>query len=603
MENFNLNQVSIDDGFFKGKLELNSSSIINNVYARFKETGRVDALKCIPTPNPTDVYWDSDIAKMIEGAAYILNRVDDKNIKKWYDEIVEDIINNQREDGYFNSNFQVYQPENVFKYRPMHELYCAGHLFEAAVAADKYLNDRRLLSFADKYVDYIYKRFVVDKDTAFTTPGHEEIELALIKLYEHTNNEKYLELCKFFIDNRGLKPEPEIFDGIPEYSQSHLPVREQETAVGHAVRALYLYIAMADLARISNDQKLKNALDKISDDIINKKMYVTGGLGSRHLGERFTEPYDLPNHDAYSETCASIALAFFCDRMFRLTKNPKFCDVLERALYNGILSGVSLDGQSFFYINPLELYLNKIKENDKHKHTHFEDYFPISQRIKVFLCSCCPPNICRFIEQIPQFIYYRENDTIYVNQCVSSTLNEDVFIKMNSDIPYTGKVNITVNSFGKNITLKVRKPRWCDSKFKNVDGEYIVFSGVFNNEIIELDFNIKVKKAYANPLVDADVGKTAITYGPLIFCAESVDNDSPLSSIIIDKVENAKIDLDRQGDFPVKIKLPVKAIVINEKLYSFEKPTLKDATLSLIPYFAWANRGETDMRVWFSCKI
>ena len=354
------------------------------------------------------------------------------------------------------------------------------------------------------------------------------------------------------------------------------------------MRALYLYIAMADLARIKGDKQLLNALDKISDDIINKKMYVTGGLGSRHLGERFTEPYDLPNQDAYSETCASIALAFFCDKMFRLTKNPKFCDVLERTLYNGILSGVSLDGKSFFYVNPLEVYLNKIKENDKHKHTHFEDYFPLSQRVKVFTCSCCPPNICRFIERIPQFIYYLDDHTLYINQFISSSLNSDVSVKMNSDLPYSGKIKITINSFGKNITVKIRKPSWCNGKFDNLDGDYLVFSGVFNDNIIEVDFNIQLKKVYSNPLVDADAGKVCLAYGPLILCAESIDNDNALSTVIIDDILDSKIKIDRKSDSCIKVSVPVKALEINDWLYSFDKPVLKDAILNLIPYFAWA---------------
>ena len=603
MQNFTLKEVAVSSGFFKDKMDLNAKSIIHNVYDTFKKTGRVDAMKCVRGLEHTDIAWDSDIAKIIEGAAYVLHRNEDKNIRKWYDEIINDITSNQRDDGYFNSNFQVYQPENVFKFRPAHELYCAGHLFEAAVACDKYLGDNRLLTFADKYVDYIYKRFVIDKDTEFTTPGHEEIELALLRLYEHTGDEKYKKLCEFFIDNRGKKAETEMGDSNLEYSQSHLPVREQFTAVGHAVRAMYLYIAMADLARINYDDELKLALEKISEDIFGRKMYVTGGLGSTHSGERFTAPYDLPNVDAYSETCASIALAFFCDRMFRLTKNPKFCDVLERVLYNGILSGVSLDGSSFFYRNPLEIYINKAKADMKYHKTPFEIFYPESQRFKVFGCACCPPNICRFLEVIPEFIYYRDGDTVYVNQLISSTLNSDVYVNMTSDAPYTGKVTLNVNSFGKVVTIKIRKPRWCDDKFENTDGEYIVFSGVFDNQTINLEFSMKVKEVYSNPLVDADVGKVCLSYGPLVLCAEMIDNSVPLSSIIVDDVKNAKVCIDKESNLCVKVDVPAKHFVIDEKLYSFNKPTIKDVNLSLIPYFAWANRGETDMRVWFTAKI
>ena len=411
MRSANLFGSVITGGFFRKKLDTNAAVTLPSVYERFMETGRVEALKCRKSDKIVPICWDSDMAKWIEGAVYVLYEKEDENIRGLIDAAVKDIVENQLESGYYNPHFQVYEPENIFKKRTEHELYCAGHIFEAAVAASQYIGDNRLLEFSEKYVDYIYDRFVLKRDTAFTTPGHEEIELALFKLYDHTGKDKYRELAEFFINERGKRKEDEYAPEVYNYSQSGFPVREQRTAEGHSVRALYLYTAIAEMARVENDEELKAVVETVFNDIIEKKQYITGGIGSAHEGERFTYAYDLPNLTAYSETCASIAMAFFSGKMLELTGSAVCGDAFERVLYNGILSGVSLSGDKFFYVNPLEMELEKVRYNSL---VPWKQAMPIPKRVKLFECSCCPPNLCRFFGELAQYIYFEgENELMF----------------------------------------------------------------------------------------------------------------------------------------------------------------------------------------------
>lgn len=604
MDNINLYHSKLNGGFFGERLNINAETTIKSVYKRFKETGRFAALKCKKQQNPTHIFWDSDVAKWLEAVAYLLNRVEDKEIRFWYDEAVNDIVENQLSCGYFNSYFQVYEPENIFKRRTDHELYCAGHLFEAAVASSEYLHDDRLLHFSKKYVDYIYDRFVVKKDTGFTTPGHEEIELALIRLYKLTNEKKYKDLAMFFINERGTHDESEYALNAHEYSQSHLPVREQFTAEGHAVRALYLYIAMADMAKIENDKELQIAVEKLFDDIVNKKMYITGGVGGSHFGERFSCDYDLPNFMAYSETCGAIALALFCDRMLRLTGEAKYGHVFERVLYNGLLSGISLSGDAFFYVNPLEMRQDKVDYNSK---LHgWQEPLPIKERIHVFDCSCCPPNICRFMEELAGFIWYTDEEKreITLSQHISSLLICDLAdIELTSDFPYGGKIKLKINSHGKNLKLKVRIPEWCEKKFNNAQNGYLIFEKVFDDEILEIEFPMSVRVVYANPLVNENSGKVAFTYGPLVLCSESIDNQFNLSAVTVDGKQNAEVKISDNSQYVLSVSIPVNYFVPSDKLYSFDEPRTEKKVLKLIPYFAWNNRGVGDMKVWFSVNF
>lgn len=600
MDNSNLKQSKINGGFFAERLEINVQTTVRSIHERFAETGRFEAMKCRKSQTPTHIFWDSDVAKWLESAAYLLHRKEDAQIRAWYNETVDVILSNQLPCGYFNSYFQVYEPTNIFKRRTDHELYCAGHLFEAATAASEYLHDDRLLRFSEKFVDYIYDRFVTKKDTAFTTPGHEEIELALLRLYRLTRKDKYKELAKFFIDERGMREEDEYASGAHMYSQSHLPVREQTTAEGHAVRAIYLYIAMADLAEADNDSALRNAAERLFDDIVNKKMYITGGVGSAHCGERFAAAYELPNFTAYNETCASIALALFCDRMLRLTGEAKYGHVFERVLYNGLLSGISLDGKSFFYVNPLEMQRDRVANNELQS-VHRERY-PIIERVEIFDCSCCPPNISRFMEELASFIWYIDDakGEITLSQHITSTLSCDLAdIELLSDFPYNGKLKLKINSHGKNLKLRIRVPEWCDKKFDNVQDGYAVYEKVFDNEILETEFPMKLRAVYANSTVNEDSGKVAFTYGPLILCAESTDNSFALSAVAVNPSKKAETTIRSGSEYVVSVKIPAIYFVPHQSLYSFDAPKTEKKTLRLIPYFAWNNRGAGDMKVWF----
>ncbi|MBE5733098.1 MAG: glycoside hydrolase family 127 protein [Clostridiales bacterium] len=606
MENFSLRQIKLTDGFFYERQKINAQTTLPAIYTRFSETGRFKAIKCINEPPHSHVYWDSDVAKWLESASYILARKEDEQVRAWYDEAIDDIVKNQCENGYFNSYFQVYKPDEIFTHRHDHELYCAGHLFEAAVASSKYLNDNRLLGVCEKYVDYIYERFVEKKDTAFTTPGHEEIELALLRLYRLTKKEKYKTLAKYFLDNRGLSEEDNII-----LAQSHIPIREQVSAEGHAVRATYLYTAMADFAQLTNDTQIKQNLEMIFNDIIKRKMYITGGTGSTHCGERYTVAYDLPNYSAYSETCASVGLVFFCDQMLRLTGNKIYGDVLERALYNGVLAGISLSGDNFFYVNPLEMQLERTKDHlDKAKHTVLNRYVyvercPIPKRVKIFSTSCCPPNICRLIEKIPQYVWYADekNSTLTLSQYVSSSLSSDfVDATIFSSMPYSGKVQLKINSKGKKITLRIRKPAWSSASFENEKNGYLIYEGVFENTEINVDFSPSLKKVYSNPLVAENSGKVALTYGPIVLCAEGSDNDFNIFGVKIGDISKAKIEPLNSSPYALNVTLPVSYFEDSGELYSYEQGREIIKTLKLIPYFAWANRKENDMRVWFPNK-
>ncbi|MBE7067721.1 MAG: glycoside hydrolase family 127 protein [Clostridiales bacterium] len=601
MKTFSLKESRITDGFWANRQKINAENTIPAVYNRFKETGRFDALKCEKKETPSHVFWDSDAAKWLESAAYLLSRKEDKQIRAWYDEAVEDICKNQREDGYFNSYFQVYAPEKIFTARHDHELYCAGHLFEAAVAGKKYLNDDRLLKFSEKYVDYIYERFVEKQDTAFLTPGHQEIELALLKLYELTGKEKYKELSSYFLEKRANN-EKDLNDDILErwggidITLTGTPIRKQTEAFGHAVRAMYLYIAMADMARITGDEELRKVTERLFESVTENKMYITGGIGSTNHAERFTVPYHLPNETSYAETCAAVGLAFFCDRMQKLTGEAKYGHVFERVLYNGILSGISLDGESFFYVNHMEFQTSC--------DLLLKDGRANPNRQKVFNTSCCPPNISRFIEQLPSFIWYadEEKNELILSQYISSSLSNDfVDASITSSFPQSGKVCVKVNSKGKNITLKLRIPHWCDKKFENAKDGYLVYEGVFNGEEICVDFDMRVRRTFANAHAWENTGKTAVTYGPIVLCAEGQDNDVNLGRIAIGCTKDAVVE-KTDDDFAIRVTIPAYTIKNAKSLYTFDSPEYEEHSLRMVPYFTWSNRGVNDMRIWFSFK-
>ena len=455
MKPIDYKSVSLKEGFWKRVRALNATVSLKNIYRRFEETGRFDAIRCERREKPPHIFYDSDVAKWLEAAAYLQADYPDQDVRAIIDETVRTIVKNQLPCGYFNSFYQVYQPDKIFMERTEHELYCAGHLIEAAVALDKCGVNSDLLPAMCRYADYIFERFYVCRDTGFTTCGHPEIELALVRLYEHTGEKNYLTLAKYFLDERGKRAE-EIYPNMDRaYDQSHMPVREQRDAVGHSVRALYLYSAMADVGRLTGDEELLTACRALYDDIVCTKLYITGGVGSGWYGERFTIPYDLPNAEAYAETCAGIAFVFFCERMAMSGNRAEYHAALERTLYNNVLAGESLDGKAFFYVNPLEA---DAKYAAYARTMPGMPFKPLLERVEVFDCSCCPPNLVRLFGQIGGVVYGEEDGVLYVDQYISSEVSAcGMTLSLMTDLPYSGSVSAALTGNGR---IAFRIPEW-----------------------------------------------------------------------------------------------------------------------------------------------
>lgn len=595
MKLFNFDKVELKNGYVYNKQELNRKITINSVYDRFYDTGRITAFDFKwrnGDENKPHFFWDSDVAKWIEGAAYIISQHPDAELEKKIEWLIDRIEENQGHDGYFNIYFSVIDPANRFKNRDWHELYCAGHLFEAAVAYAEATGKERFLNCMEKYADYIYRVFVEEKSAAFTTPGHEEIELALVKMYRYTGKKKYLDLAAFFINERGTHE-----DEVTEYNQSYAPVREQKEALGHSVRAVYLYSAMADLAYELKDEALEKACKTLYSDMVNKKMYITGGLGSTYVGEAFTKPYDLPNEEAYTETCASIGLMFFCRRMMRLDNASTYADTIERAFYNGVMAGLSIDGKSFFYENPLEITLL-----DHFSNMYGTKRYPITQRLECFTCSCCPPNINRLLPSLGDYIYGYEDDTLYINQFAGSML-DDGKIKCEIVTAYPVDGNVLVRAEGVS-KVAVRIPSWCDS-FRT-ESSYTMCGGyaVFENAgEISVEFDMTPFAVCANVGVVKDAGKLCVQAGPIVYCAEAVDNGENLHALSISPEFGYSVSYDEKTGLNLLEIDGYRSENVTDKLYSRaakESAVKKPVKIKLIPYSTFANRGETDMLTWIS---
>lgn len=600
MQNIEFSDIEITGGYWKRRQDINKSVTLKSVYDRFRETHRFDALKCEwkdGEPDMPHIFWDSDVAKWIEGAAYILNSKDDEAAAEIIEDAIDCIIKNSDENGYFNSHFLVTEQSNRFRNRECHELYCAGHLIEAAVAYYEITGKDRFLKAMCKYADYIEKVFKTDKSAAFTTPGHPEIELALMKLYKVTGEKRYANLAKYFIDEHGIHPEErDYFEwATPYFNQDEIPIKDRETAEGHCVRALYLMCGAADVAYEYGDKELKKACERVFDNIVNKRMYITGGVGSTHIGETFTIDYDLPNRTAYAETCAAISLAMFANRMLKFGADSKYSDIVEKAIYNGVMSGVSLDGKSFFYENPLEIdtEFNIVNTSTKQK-----ERFPITQRLEVFGCSCCPPNILRFVASIAGFLYSFDDEIVYVHQYMDSKTNTDgIKITQMTEYPANGKITVRCESDKKYIAFRI--PAWC--KTFEINREYVMKKGyayvaLGGEDEIKINFDMPVRIIAANRRVHANAGRVAVMRGPVVYCAEGVDNGADLKSVSIDI--NAEFEVNDS-----KLLLPVLQTKAyrpkeNESLYYEACDDYEEIPLTLIPYYAFANRGETEMEVW-----
>ncbi len=589
-------KVDLTSGYLFEKQELNRKITMEAVYDRFCETGRVDAIAC-RWREGDDLrphhFWDSDVAKWMEGAAYILCKHEALDLEKRIEDIVAKIRENQDSDGYFNSFFMTVMPDARFTDRDKHELYCAGHLIEAAVAIAESTGREGLLRLMEKYVEYIYRVFVQkDPDLVqaqFTTPGHEEIELALLRLYAYTKNPMHLGLAEFFLNQRGVAREAWKDD----YNQSHLPIREQTEALGHAVRALYLYCGMASLAKVTEDEALVRACKTLWQDLTTRKMYVTGAFGSTCIGETFTSPYDLPMDTAYAETCAAIGMMFFGNRMLELENHARYADMVERSLYNGVLAGLSLDGKSFFYENPLEINLSERFENRWGKRK-----LAITQRVECFRCSCCPPNLNRVLASLGNYVYGLDGDTLYVNQYASALLRDGAVVaEQQTDYPRSGSVIVAARGVK---TVALRIPGWCE-RF-TLNRPYLMQNGYAlvenDGSEIELKLDMTPTAVFADPRVIRAEHRMAIMRGPIVYCAEAVDNGENLHAYTVSPDFTWE---EQEDDFFGLPTLTVSAKRLENfegTLYSRQVPRSAETTLKLIPFSGFANRGESDMAVW-----
>ncbi len=602
--------VNLKSGFWYDRYELNKNVSLENVRQRFEESGRFDALRFNfhKTGKHPHIFFDSDVAKWIEAVAYLYTK--DPDSMKQYIEVCEELIESmekaQRPDGYLNSTHQQIHPGDIFKIRNNHELYCAGHLIEAAVAYAEATGHERFLKIMEHYCDCIYKAFITEKTAAFITPGHEEIELALIRLYRYTHNQKYFLMAEFFLKNRGFHNEMYVYENNRSGTQDDVDIYNLHSAKGHAVRALYFYSGIADLVKETEDETLLNNLNDVFEDIVNRKMYITGGVGSTYRTESFTVPYDLPNGTAYSESCAAIAMVMFATRMRRLCRASKYGDTVERVLYNSLISSTSLDGKSFFYVNPLEIAMEE-RGREESVDVRKREWLPITQRVEVFDCSCCPPNINRFFGNFEGIISIEEDGHLTVEQYISSDINSKYGrVTVSENYALDGKVRLGSNNYSAEI-LSIRIPQWCREMDITLNGQradYTVADGyadikVTNEFGIELDFHIAPRAICANPMVSADVGRAALTFGPLVYCLEKADNSERLNHISVDfsKLNEALIEQDFHKFN--SITLPAYRDKADSRLYfDLDEAENERITAKFIPYYAFANRNEGDMLVW-----
>jgi DUF1680 family protein len=570
------------------------------------------------------VFQDSDFYKWIEAVGYALMTGPDPVLEETADRAIDIVCAAQLPNGYIDTYYIINGMDKSFSdLRDHHELYCLGHLIEGAVSYYQATGKDKLLNAAEKYADYVASLFGTGEGKINGYPGHEIAEMALFALYDLTGEEKYKNLAEYFINERGKAPnyfekEHPDMKGKPDYyHQAHIPVREQTEAVGHAVRAVYLYSGMADMARLTGDKDLLNACERLFDSIVNTKMYITGGIGATHLGESFSLPYDLPNDTAYSETCAAIGLVFFAERMLRIKADSKYSDVMELALFNTVLSGMALDGKSFFYVNPLEVIPENCKKDERKTHVK-----PVRQ--KWFGCACCPPNIARLITSLGRYIYTEDENTLYAHLYVGSdtakTVNgRPVSVSMESGFPNNGNVKIAVSgAAGSGFRLALRIPGWtCGSYRLNVNGAsekeikdgYIYIEDFAEDAVIDISFDMIPRLMAADSRVAEDNLKVAVTRGPIVYCMEEADNGDKLRQIKLDR--NVSFTEEMTGEFGydvVTLRTDAKRIVrtvtsakpfgeLYGEFASFEE---KEISLRLIPYYLWANRGENEMSVYIN---
>jgi hypothetical protein len=588
-------EVKIEDQFWSPRIKTNREKTIPHDFKMCEETGRIDnfakAGGLMAGEFRGIFYDDSDLYKAIEGAAYSLATHPDAELDKYLDMIIAKIAAAQQKNGYLYTYYTLKEPEKKFTdLKSHHELYCAGHLMEAAVAHHRATGKRTFLDVAIKLADHIDSAFGPGK--LQDPDGHEEIELALVKLYNLTHEERYLKLARFFIDQRG-RPEKRKLWGL--YFQDHKPLTEQQEAVGHAVRAMYFFCGAADVATATGDVSYITALDRLWENLVQKKMYITGGIGARHGGESFGDNYELPNEAAYAETCAAVGNALWNHRMNLLHADAKYADTLERVLYNGFLSGVSLSGDKFFYVNPLA---------SRGKH-HRQAWYGT---------ACCPSNVVRFLPSVPEYLYATGKDAIYVNLYAAGTATvslgeQKVKITQETKYPWEGKVKLTIES-PKDVQfdLYLRVPGWVKGQYGatmsidngrgvppkvEVDKGYLKLAHVHGEQSrVDFGFNMDVQRVAADPNVKADVGRVALQRGPIVYCLEACDNGG--------RVFNLSLPKDSELKTEYRADLLGGVMVVKGKALAWQAGNAppKEVELTAVPYYAWDNREPGEMIVW-----
>ena len=614
--------VKVTDAFWGQRLQASRETTIPLAFSKCEETGRYENF--VKAANPSDEYEvgglafdDTDVYKTIEGASYLLQTYPDAKLEAYIDSVLVIVKAAQEPDGYLYTS-RTMNPKHPHEWAGTkrwelvedlsHEFYNLGHMVEGAIAHYQATGKRNFLDIAIAYADCVCREIGDGEDQVVRVPGHQIAEMALAKLYLVTGEKKYLDQAKFFLDKRGYTTRTDA------YSQAHKPVLAQDEAVGHAVRAAYMYAGMADVAALTGDQGYIDAIDAIWDNIVTKKLYITGGIGATSNGEAFGKNYELPNMSAYCETCAAIGNVYVNHRLFLLHGESKYYDVLERTLYNGLISGVSLDGGGFFYPNPLE----SIGQH---------------QRQPWFGCACCPSNICRFIPSLPGYIYATKGADVYVNLFMSNTSNinvngKKVSLSQETRYPWNGDIAITVdNNKAGQWTMKVRVPGWVRGQvvpsnlYEYTDGKRLGYSISVNGEkvegelvngyfcidrkwkkgdVVRVHFDMEARTVKANYRVEADRGRISVERGPIVYCAEWPDNDFDVLSILMNR--EPEFELVERPD----LLYGLNQLVTDAQTLNYDdngRLVAEDVKLTLIPYYAWCHRGSGSMAVWLPQEL